>query len=107
MRVELLAIPGCPHSETARRVLRAEMAALGVPGPITEIVIADEAEARAAAFPGSPTIRVDGADVEPVVGPEAPASMACRVYATGEGLQGWPSADSIRAALRAARAGDT
>jgi hypothetical protein len=43
-------------------------------------LIIDQAAAEQARFPGSPTVRVDGRDVEPGAEPPAGYSLACRLY---------------------------
>lgn len=65
MKVELLVTPGCQHAAAAAALL-AEVLRERAPGVTPEtIVVTTEADAARLAFPGSPTIRVDGRDVEP------------------------------------------
>ena len=65
--------------------------------------IETEADAESAAFPGSPTIRVDGVDVEPGSGDE-PTGLLCRVYRRPDGrVSPLPDPDRVRAALAGAR----
>jgi hypothetical protein len=73
-----------------------------LPERIAMISVADEADARAKRFIGSPTIRLDGIDLE---GPEADArgyGFGCRVYTTAGRLTGCPSVEQIRQALQRA-----
>jgi hypothetical protein len=52
-------------------------------------------------FVGSPTIRIDGADVQPLEG--APPGLACRVYRRRDGRTSpLPDPADLREALRAA-----
>ncbi len=97
MKVELLYFNGCPHYAPALDRLRTVLASEGVPAQVTEIEVKDEEDARRLGFPGSPTIRVDGADIEPGVRPEGGTGFACRRYP-----EGMPSEEMIRAALRQA-----
>lgn len=60
-RVELLWFQGCPNHEAAEALLHERMAALGVDVPIVRIEVPDEETGIRVCFPGSPTIRVDGA----------------------------------------------
>jgi hypothetical protein len=91
----------CPSWERALQMLREEMDAAGLPGEalvLTEVT--GEEEADRAGFPGSPTIRVEGRDVEPP-GPEAPIGLTCRVYRRADGrVSPLPDREAIRAALR-------
>jgi hypothetical protein len=64
MRVELLHIPDCPNYPVAAKLLREILRAHGLPQNISEIRVMDFTQAAALAFPGSPTIRIDGKDVD-------------------------------------------
>jgi hypothetical protein len=52
-------------------------------------------------FLGSPSVRVNGHDIEPGADERATFRFACRVYETGLGLSGQPSREWVRAALTA------
>jgi hypothetical protein len=64
-RVELLWFPECRNHEEARRLLRKVLARVAPGTPIEEIDASDPHTAHRVRFPGSPTIRVDGRDVDP------------------------------------------
>lgn len=102
MRVELLWFQGCPNHLDAEAMLREVMAEEGVEVPIARIDVEDEATGIEVCFPGSPTIRIDGRDVEPGWEPCAECTPRCRLYLTGEGLRGLPERQWITTALRAA-----
>ena len=83
-RVELLWWEGCPSTDEALAMLREEMAAIGLdPDAIDVREVSTDVEARREEFIGSPTIRVDGRDVQPLR--DEPIGLACRVYRTGDG----------------------
>ena len=89
VRVEVLVFEGCPHAEAAILLARAVAERLG-PGIRVERVDVDTPERAAeVAFPGSPSIRVNGADVEGRKG--AAGRLCCRTYEDGAGLprNGW------------------
>ena len=102
MRVELLWSEGCPHRGAARALIDEVAAALRLAPAVAEIAVEDEAAGRRLCFPGSPTIRVDGVDVEPGWEPCADCTPRCRVYATGAGLGGLPERGWVERALRRA-----
>ena len=79
MEVELLYWDGCPSHPEALALLR-EALGEGVPVTVREIV--DEEQAAQERFPGSPTIRVDGADLFPI---DDPPGLSCRVYRLADG----------------------
>jgi hypothetical protein len=100
--VELLWWRGCPSWERALRILRAEMAAAGLdPDSIEVTEIRTDAEAGSREFPGSPTIRIGGRDIQPV-GPTEPRGLTCRVYRLRDGsVSPLPDPADVRDALRA------
>jgi ABC-2 type transport system permease protein len=62
------------------------------------VAVNSDEEARRLGFPGSPTVRIDGRDPFPV--PErGQGGLACRVYATPEGMRSIPTAGMLREAL--------
>jgi hypothetical protein len=99
VRVELLVIPDCPNHPPALERLREVLTEEGVESDIEEIVVNDETTARRLNFLGSPTIRINGHDVEPSNGSQSCAA-SCRMYASSRGLAGIPSAEVIRKAIR-------
>lgn len=69
------------------------------PAGVEEIEIETEADAEREGFVGSPTIRVDGVDVEPPGPGERPA-LSCRVYRRHDGrVSPLPDPDSLRGVL--------
>ena len=101
MRVQLLYIPGCPNHAPAAERLHRLLTDQGVASAIEEIEVPDLSAARELAFVGSPTIRIDGEDVEPPVA--GVTGLACRTYASKGTLSGLPAEESISAAIRRAR----
>ncbi|MDI6893252.1 MAG: hypothetical protein QME70_01335 [Bacillota bacterium] len=67
--------------------------------PITMIPVADAATAERVGFLGSPTVRVDGLDVDAAFRTMAGWSLACRVYPGPLGPQGSPPGSMVRKAL--------
>ena len=98
--VEFLWWRECPSWERALGILREEMEAAGLPAEALVLSeITSEAEAARLGFPGSPTIRVRGRDVDPP-GPESPIGLTCRVYRRADGrVSALPDREAIRAAL--------
>ena len=103
-RVEILYFDGCPNYEPARALVARLAAELHLDPAIdiVEVVDSDSDELR---FLGSPTIRVDGRDVEPGAEERHEFVLACRVYRTERGgLAGQPEEAWVREALtRAAK----
>jgi hypothetical protein len=97
MKTELLYFSGCPNHLPAAERVRAILRQEGVSGELSEVEVKDESAAQALAFPGSPTIRINGVDIEPGARGAAHVGFACRRYPGG-----FPSEEMIRAAVREA-----
>jgi len=65
IRVEVLFAPECASAGPARDAIERVACAAGVDIEVVSMPVADGAEARRLRFPGSPTVRVAGQDVEP------------------------------------------
>jgi hypothetical protein len=100
-RVELLWWEGCPSHPQALADLRAAMSDVGLdPAAIDVREVATDEQAGAEGFPGSPTIRVEGRDVQPP-GEGDPVALTCRVYRRRDGrISPTPDPEDVRAALR-------
>lgn len=102
MKIELLYWEECPsHAETLAR-LREVLEESGVDVHIERIHVETDDQAVSMRFPGSPTIRVDGADLFPVH--DEVVGLTCRVYPTPDGrVTPLPTKDMIRSAFAANR----
>jgi hypothetical protein len=82
--IEFLWWEGCPSTDDALAILREEMRALGLdPKSVQVRELATDADAEREEFVGSPTIRVDGRDVQPTR--DQPAGLTCRIYRLRDG----------------------
>ena len=102
--IEVLYVPDCPHSAGTLALVERVRGELGIDAELRTSLIGDQAAAERARFPGSPTIRVDGRDVEPDSPASRTFSLACRLYRHEHGLAGQPAERWIRDALLAAAA---
>ena len=102
MRVEVLYVADCPSHARAVAMLAAVLAEEGIAPEIRQVLVRDETMARELTFRGSPTIRIDGRDVEGE--PSSPATFAvcCRLY-RGSPQVGVPPVAMVRRAVREAR----
>lgn len=103
MNVEHLFFDGCPNSADADALVRDVVLALAPEATVEPLRVESEEEARRLRFFGSPSVRVDGEDLEGRGG--GPFAFACRVYDHGDGLaRGVPPRWLVEAAvLRALR----
>lgn len=98
-RVELLYFEGCPNHLSAQRLVEQVAAELRLAPTIEFVEVADAEAAVALRFLGSPTVRVDGRDVEPGADERREFALSCRVYRTEQGVAGPPDPAWIREAL--------
>lgn len=105
-RVEFFWWEGCPSWERVLARLRTDMEELGLDPEAVEIhEVIDEDDAERSSFIGSPTIRVDGVDVQPPAADE-PVGLTCRIYRHRDGrISPLPDRDDVRDALRKATEG--
>jgi hypothetical protein len=102
-RVEVLVFEGCPNAEVTLERARAAALAAGVGADVQVVLVQTDEEARRLRFLGSPSVRVDGVDVDPDVASRDDFGLQCRVYAVGARMQGAPPMEWITDALRRAR----
>ena len=100
VRVELLFWEGCPSYPEARQLLGDVLAERGIEAEVQMREVKTDEEAQALRFPGSPTIRIEGRDVDPA-GAGARAALSCRIYRLPDGrVSPIPSRQQLEAALQ-------
>ncbi len=100
MKIDFLFWEGCPSHPEALELLEDVLNERGITEPIRLREVLTHDEAVELAFPGSPTIRIDGRDVDPE-GATAPPGLTCRIYRLTDGLASpVPSRQQLEEALR-------
>jgi hypothetical protein len=107
VRVSFLYYEDCPSHDLALERLREVMDEEAIPGGEVEIVkVETEEQARELRFIGSPTIRVDGQDIDPPS--DSHYALTCRSYHLADGrISPLPSKDMIRRAVRSPAKGQS
>jgi hypothetical protein len=103
LHVQLLGFSDCPNRDTAMERLRMAIAEAHVSADVTEVEVDDSTLALALRFLGSPSVRINGVDVEPAARSAEQFGLMCRTYQTPHGSEGAPPLEMIRAALRDAQ----
>jgi hypothetical protein len=103
MKIEVLYFDGCPNHEAFLPRLRELLDRAGVDDEICLRRVESLDAAERERFLGSPTVRMDGRDVEPGAERRADFGLKCRLYRTANGVAGQPADEWIAAALRRAR----
>jgi len=99
MKVEVFYFIGCPnHLPTVQRV-RETLHKMGLNDEIREIEVDSQDKAEATAFLGSPSVRINGVDIEPSARGAKGFGLTCRTYIDGATRTGLPSRELITAAI--------
>jgi len=101
-RIDIFYFEGCPNHNGARALVERVAAELRVQPEIGLVEIPDAEAAGRLRFLGSPSVRVNGRDVEPGAEERCDFALSCRVYRSEVGLSGQPNAAWIRDVLAGA-----
>lgn len=86
MRIELLYFDGCPGYQELRERLPRLLAQAGADAAIEEQPVDSEQMAIRECFLGSPTVRIDGRDVDRTADGRNDYGLRCRLYAADDRL---------------------
>lgn len=101
MHIDFLYFDDCPSHVEALRRLREALSLEGIDADVDTINIGDDDEAARWGFRGSPTILVDGQDIDAAGAGGQAVALTCRVYHTQDGrITPLPPMEMIRSALR-------
>ncbi len=97
--VEVLTFVGCPRAQPALELVERVVDELGLQAAVRRVDVPDLETAETHRFLGSPTIRVNGRDVEPGADKRSDFALSCRVYRIDGSLKGEPDERWLRDAL--------
>jgi hypothetical protein len=100
IHVEILFFGGCPNIELATARVREAISRTGASAEVRMVPLEGEADAVARGFLGSPTVRVDGMDVDGAAAGRTECGLQCRVYSVDGRMEGAPPVAWIEGALR-------
>jgi len=107
MTIEVLYFDGCPNHEKLLTHLPLLLKHEGVTAEIVLLNIPDADSAAKERFLGSPTVRLNGRDVDPGACQRDDYGLKCRLYHTPSGLSGLPLDQWILDAIAAHQAADS
>lgn len=103
MVIDFLYWEDCPSHDEAYARLAAVLEEEGVAAEIRRVQVFTQEQAAEHRFPGSPTIKIEGRDIQPEVAEGSPAALTCRLYFLEDGRPSpLPSREMIRRAILAA-----
>src|SRR5215510_7956678 len=98
MRIELFYFDGCPNVKATLERLNRILETSGLNCCVMQTHVGDYEMAQFVGFLGSPTVRINGVDIEPSARSRTDFGITCRTY-DGNGV---PSEDLIRHAIEEA-----
>lgn len=96
--IEILYFDGCPNHEPTVDLAREVLGEFGLSAEIRQVLVETPEDAEALRFVGSPSVRVDGLDIEPAAREQTEFALSCRMY----GDEGVPPRELLIEALREA-----
>lgn len=84
-RITVLYFTGCPNHPPVVEMAHRLIAAHNLDAVVEEVELTDPADAESLRFLGSPTVQVDGVDIEPAARVRTDYAMSCRIYQTQSG----------------------
>jgi hypothetical protein len=104
MKVEVFYFSGCPNHLPAVGRVREVLETEGVAAEMAEVEVRDVASAERLGFLGSPSVRINGLDIERTARSSRAVGLMCRTYIHQGRQAGVPPVEWIQAAVREARA---
>ena len=99
MNIDVLYFDGCPTHPGAAAMVDQVVTELGVEAVVRQVNVLTDEEAAERKFLGSPSIHVDGVDIDPGAVGRTDFGLRCRVYPSADGLAGLPPRNWLEAAL--------
>jgi mercuric ion transport protein len=100
VKVEVLYIADCPNYKPTVERVRHVLHSAGMREMVQEVEVRTQADAEAMRFLGSPTVQINGLDVEPEARAVQHFGLGCRSYLEDGRRSGLPSSALIRRALQ-------
>lgn len=96
--IEVLYTDECPFWKEALKSIEEIVNSLKTEVTIKKIRVAGEKDAKNLKFPGSPTVRINGVDIDPTAR-ETAGYIGCRIYMHKGRTFEYPPKDMIRSAF--------
>lgn len=103
MKIRLFHNTACHAWQKAGSELKQALKTAGIQADYQVVLIKSQAEAEKYKFPGSPTIQIDGKDIDPAAAQATQFSVeACRPYFWQGKAYDFPPAEMVVSALKSA-----
>ncbi|MCH7760300.1 DUF2703 domain-containing protein [candidate division TA06 bacterium] len=103
MKIQIYYFDGCTSYEMALQQLKQVMKEEGIEEEVELIQVSTDEEVKQYRFLGSPTLHINGKDMDKEAFLRRDYQMKCRLYWTEIGHRAIPSEEMMREALRGAK----
>ena len=95
LRIEILLVKDCPNGVPTIDLVRRTVVALKLEASVGTVEVETPEEVFRLRFLGSPTVRINGLDIDPAARDRTDFALGCRLY----GASGVPPSTLLRAAI--------
>ncbi len=103
VQIDILGFEGCPNVALAQELVEAVVHSEGIEARVNYIEVDSIEKAERLRFLGSPTVQVNGTDIEASRQGDEQFSYSCRVYRVEDKATGVPPESLVREAIRSAK----
>ncbi|GAC1420908.1 MAG: hypothetical protein NVSMB62_15330 [Acidobacteriaceae bacterium] len=100
MTIEILYFEGCPNHAVATNLVREALQKENKQADVREVEVRTPEQAQSLGFLGSPSIRINGLDVEVKARSVTTFGFGCRTYFDENGRSGTPTERMVRQAIQ-------
>jgi len=93
--VEILYTDECPFWKETLKLIEETASDLKIDISVKKVRVSSEEEAKKLKFPGSPTVRINGVDIDPTV-KEVTGYIGCRIYTYRGSIYEFPPKEMIK-----------
>jgi len=97
--IEILYTEDCPFWKEVAENIGEILKEFKIKALVKRVKVSNEDEAKRLKFPGSPTVRINGVDIDPMA-KETTGAMGCRVYMYEGKMYEYPPKDMIEKAVK-------
>lgn len=97
--IQILYFPDCPIYKELEKLIKEVVQELGVDADLELINIRTKEDAEKYHFTGSPGLRINGEDIDPLTKNAPVVLKSCKIYRTEEGMKMIPTKKMIKEVL--------
>lgn len=101
INIQILYFPDCPIYKELENLVKETVQELGIDVNLELVNIQTKEDAEKYHFTGSPGLRINGEDIDPLTKDAPVVLKSCKIYRTEEGMKMIPTKKMIQEVLRA------